>query len=155
MATAAKRRFKLMVVGSVIALALMAPAAWAAHSVIQGTTFYSDGSRTKTISAGQPVSIFANGAKPSTNFWIGAGAGSSRADGVGGGVTPAPPCGTEIQFPNGAQVVSSTAQGDIPLSQVTMSTPGIYRVCFYEAIGNDRLNDPTATVTRPVTLEVL
>jgi hypothetical protein len=153
-ATAGTLRFKVVALTVVAALALMAPAAWAAHSVTQGVTFYSDGTQVKTIAFGQDVTIYATGAKPSTEFDVVTGVPtSSRADGVDGGSVPVPTylCGTNLQRHG---TVTSSSQGDIPVMHLPVGRlPGTYKLCFYERVTDT--TDPSATATLPVWLTIV
>jgi hypothetical protein len=125
--------------------------AYAAHSETQGITYYAPGSPQSGPSP-LTVTLYATDTKPNTSFWVMAAPEYGRANGVTGGLD----CGqvSSEYFASGGPFMSDAA-GSIPPSTVTLyHSPGKYRMCFYEVVGPERADDPSAVFTWPVTVTV-
>lgn len=141
----------VVAVGLAMAAMAVAPAQ-ASHSTIEGFTHFAPGS---AQSGPYPltITIYATDTKPNTAFWVMAAPVGSRANGVIGGID----CGrVSSQYFTSGGPFASDATGYIAPATVTLDRhpAGTYRVCFYEVVGPDRGDDPSAVFTWPVTVTV-
>lgn len=149
-----QRRTAVQVGGILVAVLVMGALAMgpamAMHSTLWGDTHYAPGSP-QSGPRFSTVTIFASDTKPLTSFHVMVAPAYGRANGVTGGLD----CGRASEgFFSGGPYLSD-ANGNIPNSTATLfNPPGTYRMCFYETVGQDRADDPTAVFTFPVSVTI-
>ncbi len=117
-----KRRPPLALAGVAVAAGLTAAAPASGHSVIQGFTWYSDGSFVKSGPVGAVVIAYGTSAKPNTGYKL--------------RIAPLRPeyaCSDENVTDINPAVRSANGRGFIAnTAGVVDRPPGEYEICFYE-----------------------